>query len=82
MNIRIILVFSIAILIYACNMTSPKDLLKESIIPKPDFIEATNSAFTLSNGCGIYYDVTNETILFVTTLNGAIDISSWNGLPA
>lgn len=64
MNFKTLTFLSAAILFYACNMPAPKDLLKESIIPLPASIEATNSAFILNKGVGIYYSDADEPLKF------------------
>lgn len=40
---------------FSCSSPTPKDLLKESIIPKPSSVTATGSSFALTEKSGIYF---------------------------
>lgn len=48
------------IITYACQNRTPKDLLKDTIIPKPSSVAATNSSFELNSSTGIYYQSNQE----------------------
>ncbi|MFQ5447598.1 MAG: glycoside hydrolase family 20 zincin-like fold domain-containing protein, partial [Saprospiraceae bacterium] len=43
-----------AVLLFSCEKRTPKDLLKESIIPVPVSVTATGSSFALTKKTGIY----------------------------
>ncbi len=49
-----------SIVLFSCTSRTPKDLLKESIIPKPVSVVATNSSFVLSETTAIYYQSSSE----------------------
>lgn len=50
---------------FSCSSPTTKDLLQESIIPKPSSVEATNSSFLLSENSGIFYQESSEELRFV-----------------
>ena len=52
-------------LMISCTSRSPKDLSKETIIPKPATVHATGSSFLLENQSGIYYDQSSDQLASV-----------------
>lgn len=50
--------------LFSCTSRTPKNLLEESIIPKPVVVTATNSSFVLSEKSGIYYQQSSEELKF------------------
>jgi hexosaminidase len=67
MKTMIIKLYSILLLmavLFACTPRTPKDLLEESIIPKPVSVTATNSSFVLSENSGIFYQQSSEKLKF------------------
>ena len=46
----------------SCRQRTQKDLTKESIIPKPVSVEATNSSFVLDEGTKIYFDANTKAL--------------------
>ncbi len=50
--------------LFSCTPRTPMDLLKESIIPKPASVTATNSSFVLSEKTAIYYQQSSEDLSF------------------
>ena len=49
----------------SCTSRTPKDLLKESIIPKPGTVTATNSSFILSEKSVIYFQQSSEELKLI-----------------
>jgi hexosaminidase len=50
------------VIMYSCHTKTPKDLTKESIIPKPSLVIPTNSSFELSASTVIYYEEGSEAV--------------------
>ncbi len=57
-------VLLIMAVLFSCTPRTPKDLLEESIIPKPVSVTATNSSFVLSEKSGIYFQQSSEELKF------------------
>jgi len=60
MKYSISIILIALIFFFSCSSPTPKDLLKESIIPKPTSVIATNSSFLLSEKSGICYEGSSE----------------------
>lgn len=57
---KITLFLSGLLIFFSCSSPTPKELLEESIIPKPASLEATHSSFLLAKESGIFFQESSK----------------------